>query len=72
MDIKILKQALEVVYRKDCCKEHPNPSCQKCDAGRDSNCFIYNAYMMLYEFLDKCEKNTITKEDYELYKKLYE
>ena len=49
------RKALEELYRKDCCVQSPNPSCGKCDLGKNSNCKLYNHYMQLKQDLDRLE-----------------
>lgn len=46
------KEALEELYRKDCCVQSPNPNCGNCDFGKNSNCKLYNYYMQIKQDLE--------------------
>ena len=50
------KEALEELYRKDCCVQTPNPSCGECKLGANSKCKLYEYYMQLRSDQDRLEK----------------
>lgn len=56
------KEALEILYRKDCCVHTPNESCGKCDLGKNSNCKLYNYYTLLSKDLERLEELEIVIE----------
>lgn len=49
-------EALELVYRKPCITQEPPKQCGQCELGEKSKCKIYEAYMQLYNYLRKDEK----------------
>lgn len=49
-------EALEELYRKDCCVKSPNPNCGNCELGKKSKCKLYSYYILIKQDLDKLEK----------------